>query len=139
MSKYSKYQKIKEKRTAGLHPVWRGIGCLMVIILPTLAYFSSLALLKIGLEKGWPIPRSLLGFVEFPKWVWKYHVTTNLLSPIANYPNFYAILVFTLVILILLSGIFSLLYSIMYRLVGPPQYSEVDAPPVKGRDLRKSR
>lgn len=139
MSKYSKYQRIEEKRPTGLNPVWRGIGCLMAIVLPTVSYFSSLELVKVGLDKGWPIPRGLLGFVEFPAWVWKYHVTTNILNPIASYPNFYAILVFTIVILILLSGIFSVLYAFIYRLVGPPQYSEVDAPPLKGRNIKKSR
>lgn len=139
MSKYSKYQRPKQERPTGSRPIWRGIGCLMAIILPVVGYFSSLELLIKGLEKGWPIPITLLGYVEFPKWVWKYAVTTNLLSPIANFPNFYAILVFTIVISILLSGIFSLVYSIIYRLVGPPQLSEVDAPPVKGRKIKKSR
>jgi len=139
MSKYSKYQKPQQKRSAALHPIWRGIGCLMAIILPTIAYFSSIEFVKIGLTKGWPIPQSLLGFVQFPDWVWKFHVLANLFSPIAHFRDFYAILLFTLVILIILSGIFSLLYSIIYRIVGPPQLSAVDAPAIKGRNIKKSR
>jgi len=139
MSKYSKYQKQKTHRPTELLPIWRGIGCLMAIILPAIAYFGSIEFVRIGLTKGWPIPLNLLGFVQFPKWVWKFPLTTNLLSPIANYQNFYAILVFSIVILVILSGIFSLFYAIIYRLVGPPVRTEFDAPPVKGRNIRKSR
>ena len=31
----------------------------------------------------------------------------------------------------LLTGVFSLLYSIVYQLIGPPRYTAVDAPPSK--------
>lgn len=139
MSKYSKYQKPEYKRPLGMHPLWRGIGCLMAIIFPIVSYFGAIEFIRIGLGKGWPIPQSLLGLVQFPDWVWKYRILINLLSPIASFPNFYAVLVFTLVFVILLSGIFSLLYSIIYRIVAPPILSDVDAPPIKGRRIKKSR
>lgn len=139
MSKYSKYQKQEYKRPLGLHPIWRGIGCLIAVILPIISYFGSLEIIKIGLAKGWPIPQSLLGFVTFPIWVWKYSILTNLLAPITIIPNFYAVVVFTIVLTIILSGILSLVYSIIYRIVAPPQLSDVDAPPIKGRKVKKSR
>jgi hypothetical protein len=139
MSKYSKYQKKEYKRPLGLHPIWRGIGCLVAVILPIISYFGSIELLKIGVEKSWPIPQSLLGFVQFPLWVWKYQILTNILAPITIIPNFYAIVVLTIVLTIILSGILSLLYSIIYRMVAPPLLSDVDAPPIKGRRVKKSR
>jgi hypothetical protein len=139
MSKYSKYQKPPKDTKPIMHPIWRGIGCLMAIILPALSYLGAIEFVNIGLTKGWPIPTGLLGFVEFPVWVWKVPILTILLYPIATFRNFYAIMVFTIVILILLSGILSFFYSVLYRIVGPPVLTPVDAPPIKNRKVRKSR
>jgi hypothetical protein len=139
MGKYSKYQKPPKDLKAPMHPLWRGIGCLMAIILPALSYLGAVEFVKLGLTKGWPIPVSLLGFVLFPEWVWNVSFLAGLLLPIATYRNFYAVMVFTFVILILLSGILSLFYSILYRIVGPPRLTPLDAPPIKGRKVKKSR
>ena len=138
MSKFSKYQKPPKEIKTISHPIWRGIGCLMAIILPVLSYFGAIEFINAGLANGWPIPVGLLGFVEFPIWVWNVPILANLLRPIATFPNFYAVLVFTIVFLILISGILSFFYSLLYRIVGPPALSPLDAPPVKGK-VRKSR
>jgi hypothetical protein len=36
-------------------------------------------------------------------------------------------------------GLLSVLYSFMYRLVGPPRYGPYDAPQIKGSKPRRSR
>jgi hypothetical protein len=139
MSKYSKYQKPPKEIKPALHPIWRGIGCLMAIILPVLSYFGAIEYINTGLTKGWPIPTGLLGFVKFPVWIWKVPILGNILQPIATFRNFYAILFFTIVFLIVLSGILSFFYSVLYRIVGPPVLSPIDAPPIKNRKVKKSR
>jgi quinol-cytochrome oxidoreductase complex cytochrome b subunit len=139
MGKYSKYQKQPKELKPAMHPIWKGIGCLMAIFLPALSYIGALELVKTGLNNGWPIPANLLGFVQFPEWVWKVSLLAGLLRPITSFRNFYVVIIFTLVILILLSGILSLFYSILYRFIGPPRLSPLDAPPIKGRKVRKSR
>lgn len=139
MGKYSKYQKQPTDYKKVTHPIWRGIGCLMAIVLPVLSYLSAIEYVKVGVVNGWPIPYGLLGFVKFPDWVWKVPVLNNILRPISTFHNFYAILFFTAVFLILISGVLSLFYSIMYRVVGPPVLSPVDAPPIKNKRVKKSR
>lgn len=139
MGKYSKYSKQPTNLKPATHPLWRGIGCVMAIILPIFSYLGAIEFVNTGVPNGWPIPRGLLGFVKFPDWVWKVPVLNNILHPIATYRNFYAILVFTIVFVILLSGILSVFYTIMYRIVGPPTLTPVDAPPIKNRKVRKSR
>jgi quinol-cytochrome oxidoreductase complex cytochrome b subunit len=139
MGKYSKYQKQPKYSKPVSHPIWRGIGCLMAIILPVLSYLGAIEFVKTGLVKGWPIPIGLLGFIRFPAWVWKVPILAEIFNPLATFRNAYAILVFTIVFLILSSGVLSLLYSILYRIVGPPVLSPVDAPPIKNRKVRKSR
>jgi hypothetical protein len=138
MGKYSKYAP-PPKESEGMHPIWRGIGCLMIIILPALSYTGAIELLNYGLSKYWPIPAGILGFIRFPDWVWKVPLLAGIARPIATYQNLYAVLIFTLVILVFLSGIFSLFYSILYRVIGPPRLTPMDAPPIKNRKVKKSR
>lgn len=137
--KYTKYDNKEPKPEKKLHPVWRGIGCLLMIIVPTVSYFTALEIIKIGISRGWEFPPYFLGFVKFPDWVWKFKVTAYLAGPISTFPNLLAVLAITIVLVIAFSGIFSFLYSLLYKVVGPPRYTELDAPAVKGRRVRKSR
>ena len=111
----------------------------MAIILPVLSNLAAIEFVNIGIIKGWPIPTGLLGFARFPIWVWKVPILVNLIQPIVAYRNIFAILLFTILFLILMSGIVSFFYSILYRIVGPPVLTPVDAPPIKNHSGRKSR
>jgi len=111
----------------------------MAIILPVLSFLSAIEFVNTGITKGWPIPTGLLGFVKFPAWVWKVPILANLLQPITTYRNIFAILIFSIIFLILISGFLSFLYAILYRIVGPPVLTPVDAPPIKYDNVKKSR
>ncbi len=44
-----------------VHPVWRGIGFIMIILIPALSYVATLRLLELNGQKGWyPIPPEFL-------------------------------------------------------------------------------
>ena len=139
MSKYTKYQKptiIKENK---IHPIWRGIGCILALILPVVSYFLSIEFVNYGLANNWPIPKELLGYVHNPGQIWVINLPTNIIKPITSYPNLLAVILLTFVILILLTGLISWFYSLLYRVIGPPHLSPLDAPPIKTRNVRKSR
>ena len=139
MSKYSKYHKPLKPISNGIHPIWRGIGCLLILILPVLSYKSAIELVNFAISKYWPIPQNMLGFIQFPDWVWKIRFLSILAQPIANYRNLSAVIFFSFVLLVFLSGVFSLFYAILYRFIGPPRLTPLDAPPIKGRKVKKSR
>ena len=139
MSKYTKYQKPKVIEKKRIHPIWRGIGCILALILPVISYFLSIELINYGLVNDWPIPKELLGYVHIPGQIWVVNLPMNIIRPITGYPNLLAVILFTFVILILLTGLISLIYSLLYRVIGPPQLTPVDAPPIKTRKVRKSR
>ncbi|MFC2028458.1 hypothetical protein ACFLTX_00865 [Chloroflexota bacterium] len=139
MSKYTKYQKVKEHREKRIHPIWRGIGCILALILPVISYFLAVELINYGLANQWPIPIELLGSVNIPAQVWVINLPANIIRPINNFPNLFAVILFTLVILILLTGLISLIYAFLYRVIGPPQLTSIDAPPIKTKKVRKSR
>ncbi|MFN2216592.1 MAG: hypothetical protein ACK2TS_06575 [Anaerolineales bacterium] len=139
MSKYSKYQKPEEFQERKIHPIWRGIGCILALVLPVISYFLAVELVDFGLANEWPIPRELLGNVHIPGQVWVVNLPSNIISPINRFPNLLAVILFTFVILILLTGLISWIYSLLYRVIGPPQLSPIDAAPIKTKKVRKSR
>lgn len=129
MSKYSKYQRPPFEKPSEQHPIWRGIGCLLAIILPLMSYAAAVLLVRHGLSHGWPIPPELTGYIEFKDWVWKTPLISNLARPIANCKDLWAVLITSIIILVFLSGIITTAYAIMRRITGPSQYSPVDVPP----------
>jgi hypothetical protein len=44
------------------HPIWQGIGCLIIIILPVISYVLADLTIKMGLKAHWSfLPYELLG------------------------------------------------------------------------------
>ena len=62
MGKYSSYSRPKPKpRNVGVHPVMRGIGCIMMVVVPILSYGIAALLVNYGATHGWPIPAEWFG------------------------------------------------------------------------------
>jgi len=137
MAKFSKYQTPKKEAERDLHPVWRGIGCLLWIIVPVMAYASAVLIVN-ALAAAGMIPAGLLGSIPFPDWVFKTPFLALLARFIDSLDNILAILVFFVAMLVVLTGIFWTLYAWVYQMAGPPRYSALDAPPA-GKATKKSR
>ena len=128
---YSERRKIAAKKR-GPHPIWQGIGCLIIILLPIISYALADATIQAGVKAGWNfLPYELLGAPQFPDFVWKVWQLARLARPIAQIDNLYANLVLTGVYAISFGGLASLGYSIVYRSIGPPRYGPQDVPPPK--------
>ena len=129
MGKYEKYhRKSPEKRR--MNPIWRGIGCILIIVVPLLAYWMMLVSVPLIIATG-KIPYQLLGHVHFHEWVFKLRITTLIASFISNINNLWINIIMFFVMLLILTSVASLLYSMIYALIGPARYSELDAPPSK--------
>jgi hypothetical protein len=129
MEKYAKYhRKARVKRE--LNPVWRGIGCILIIVVPLLTFGMMLISVPSVLATG-KIPYQLLGRVHFPDWVFKLRITATIASFINSFDNLWVYIITFFVILLILTSVASLLYSLIYKLVGPARYTEMDAPPAK--------
>jgi len=118
MGKYDRYDKPKIKsQQQKMHPVWRGIGCLMLILIPVMAYAAADVFLQaapgLGLfPRSGDIYRNIdLGYITLPFSMGE-----------AVFTIFFAVLGFVA---------FSLVYSMVYRVAGPPKYGPTDAPPPK--------
>jgi len=109
--------------------IWRGIGCVLMLVVPLASWILAAASVQWALERGWPIPAQLLGYPVVPKILWNLSAFAPIVVPIQSQQNLYAIVVVFLLYLILGGALISLAYALVYRLVGPPLYSAIDAPP----------
>lgn len=64
MGKYqTSYRRMDEQETKrkGVHPIWRGVGFVMIVLIPFMGYAGALVLLDLNKQYHWyAIPRDLL-------------------------------------------------------------------------------
>lgn len=132
MSKYrsSTLVKVKE-RTRQPHYLWRGIGCVMMLILPAISYVLGTLVIDALIDARYYIPVQLRGYPALPSLFYKSDGLMTILGPILRINNLYAYLTATFMIMLLLGGTISLVYAVIYRMFGPSRYSPLDAPPPK--------
>ena len=138
MGRYTSYQREKPKAKRNqVHPVMRGIGCILLVLVPIIAYGTAVYVVDYGVSKGWPIPFSWLGMVSIPPLLLKLAGLSVVWNFLQAQNNLTANLVFALIITIVIFGILSILYGFMYRLFGPPEYGPPDEPPIRGRKVKR--
>lgn len=123
MSKYEKYniRPSREKRWR-IHPLWRGVGCLLLIIVPIAAYAGSFILVRENNERHWvEVPREVMGYLSLPFDLGRIYYL-NLLVAVA--------------LIVVIFALITVLYGIIYSSFGPPRYGPMDSPPVGKFDKR---
>ncbi len=131
MGRYSIRQAERKEAPKGPHPIWNGLGCLMAIIIPAMSIALSVVALDLILANKWPFPYQLLGYPRFPDFLFYTKGLANIFGTIDGVKNLYAYIALSLVFSIILGGFISVLYALIYRVVGPSKYGPTDAPPVK--------
>lgn len=129
MSKYVKYR-IKPKPPKVLNPIWRGIGCILLVVVPLIA-FGLMLLLVPSLKATGKVPYQLIGYVHFPDWAYKVIIISSIARFIGGLNDLWLSIITFFVIVLILTTVASLLYSWIYSLVGPARYTALDAPPSK--------
>jgi hypothetical protein len=124
MGKYDAYarQKSTHDEKQKVNPIWRGIGFLMMVLIPIGSYLASVELLRQNATQAWfPIPTDLL---------------TNIFSD----SYIFVKLFMTVIIAILVYAAFTLLRFLGNILFGPPRYGPLDSPPLKANGkIHKAR
>jgi hypothetical protein len=141
MTKYTTANQRRRQtpREEELHAIWRGIGCLFILIVPTMSYFLAAASVQLAVDQNWPMPYQLMGYPVMPDLLWKAAGLTSLLVFIQSQNNLYAVLTVTLVYVVIFSALVSFIYAFVYRYVGPSRYGPQDAPPPKIKVKRYKR
>ena len=122
MSKFSRFETTArpKERPWSIHPIWQGIGCLMMVLIPLMSYAGAVLLVDANLQYRWvPFPREFIG------------------PP--GRPLLYSQLGVTVLLSMFGFMVFVIIYSIIYRFVGPSKYGPTDAPPVQQRKVRSTK
>lgn len=139
MGKYSSVKKKEVIRDRSPHAIWRGIGCMMFILVPILSIAIAVETVDYGIEQKWRIPYQLLGYPALPDFFRLSNVIWAATEPIRSTQHFYAYATASMVVMLILGAIISVLYSIVFQVMGPPRYGPTDVPPLKIKGMKKSR
>jgi len=112
----------------GPHPIWRGFGCIISLIIPIISYAGAFMLIDIGSQLGWPIPYQLMGPPAIHPLLWKIDALIPFWAFIQSQNNLYAILSLAFLFTVILESLTSIVYALMYR-SAVPRYRPLDAPP----------
>ena len=127
MGKYNKF-KYKGKEKPQQNPLLRGFGCIIMVVLPLFTF--GLTVLSIPpLIATRLVPFQLLEQVNFPAWVFRTPGLSDVAIFIRGINNLWLSVIVFFIILMLITGISSLIYVSVLQVIGPPRYSEIDAPP----------
>ncbi len=140
MTKYTSYSRTPPKpRNVGVHPVMRGIGCIMIVVVPILAYGAAVLLVNYGATHGWPIPPGWFGTPTFHPLLWRLQGLQPILQFLQAQNNLQANIIFAIALTVVIGGIMSMIYGYTYTLFGPPRYGPQDAPPIRIKVKRYKR
>lgn len=123
------YRKPQQDRPWKVHPAWRGIGCILFLIVPIMAWVGAMLLMQSNVKL--PLPYEMTKVVVIPA----IHVREidKIIVTINEYFNSIGFrsgqLFFTIIFLFIGYGVLALLYSILYKMAGPPRYGPFDVPP----------
>ncbi len=140
MGKYKSSATRREKPVSqGTHFIWRGLGCLMMIIIPVISFASAFELVKYGLANGWPIPYQLLGTPKLPDIFYKVDALWLIFGRLTGIQHLYAYAAIGFLVMIMISGVISVIYAAAYRVLGPSRWGPMDMPPPKFRPKKYTR
>ena len=128
-----------KKKPEEVSEAWRGIGCILIIVVPIISWFSGTQLVNYALTHHMSIPPELLGRPGLPDIINRSYGLRVVFGPLAQTQNLYANLLAALICLIVISSLTSLIYAVVARIMNPDSYGPTDAPPPKRKLARKTK
>ena len=140
MGKYSSTTQKEStlKKNKEPHPIWRGIGCVMMIVIPAISIFIGNGIVDLAVANKWRLPSELLGYPQIPDILYKSAGLKPYLY-LLKVQNLYAYIVASLICMVVISSLISLVYAIAYRIANPYRYGPLDEPPSRIKAKKHSR
>lgn len=114
MGKYqTSYRRADEQSTKrkGVHPIWRGVGFVMIVLIPFMGYAGAMVLLDLNKQYHWyAIPRDLLATGQAD-------------------PLLYVKIGLSILVTLVFYAILTLVTFIINRIFAPSPYGPYDVPP----------
>jgi len=116
------------------HPIWRGIGCILVVVILMMSYATADLLIQENFHQGWVV---LPPYLNLPLSIPSVSIPSVGTTPAINISYFFANLTVTLVLALMLFTIISIIYSIFYRASGGGRPGPMDAAQIKRRGKQR--
>ncbi|MGB2962968.1 MAG: hypothetical protein WBB69_03185 [Anaerolineales bacterium] len=101
MGRYQQYERETKETSEGVHPIWRGIGFLLMGIIAVMSYAGANLLVEANKTRGWvAVPYGIQGGVSWA-------------------PDLYAELIVTFFLILIGFGIMTIVYSLIYKVSRP--------------------
>ena len=141
MGKYNSRQNVRKgpNPKTTVNPYMRGIGCLMMVIVPVFSYLGAADLVKTQ-SFGWQfLPAEWYNQITIPA-----NLTGNVIFGLVSgwfveneiYP---AALVIAAVFTFVAGGLISIVFGYMYTLMAPSKYGPTDVPPPRVKTKKYKR
>lgn len=118
----------------------RGIGCILFVIIPIVAYEVS-KLVAAGPARAWGfIPREWFSAPQLPEALRNLEGIRNAWAFVLANVNLTTLnLILTAVITVVIYGIMSIIYGYMYSMMAPSRYGPTDVPPPRVKTKKYTR
>jgi len=101
MGRYQQYQRDGRDEPTNVHPIWRGIGFLLLAVIAVMSYAGANLLVEANKTKTWiRVPAGIRGGVSWA-------------------PDLYAELIVMFFLMMIGFGVITIIYSIIYRISRP--------------------
>ena len=123
------YRQKKDQRPWKIHPAWRGIGCVLLLLIPIMSWFGSEMFLQTNSKVALPWQLTRVVAIPYTRVV----PVDRIIAPVNHFFSanglIFGQLFFTIILTFIGFGIMGFLYAVLYRVVGPPRYGPFDVPP----------
>jgi hypothetical protein len=129
MGKHNYHREERITRKPEIHPIWRGIGFLFMILIPVISYAGALVLIEQNNKNGWlPFPYDLVAN------------QTHILFRLFGDPMIHIKLVLMVALMFVLYSVFAMITFATNSAFGASRYGPYDLPPVsRPKNMRKAR
>ncbi len=124
-----KYRKEQQERRWKINPVWRGIGCLLIIMVPIMAWFAAQLIMQSNTSLPLPADMRKTMTIRYINVVQVDRVIADINRFSATHGLVAGQFFFTVLLMFIGFGLLSVVYAVMYRIAGPPRYGPFDIPP----------
>jgi hypothetical protein len=124
-----KYRKERQEKPWEIHPVWRGIGCALILLIPIMAwyaaslFFQTNTKIRLSYEITKPVTLPYTQISEIDQ------IITDINHYTVSHHLSVGQFLFSIVLMFIGFGILSLIYAIMFKAAGPSRYGPFDVPP----------
>lgn len=126
-----KYEKKRQERPWKVHPVWRGIGCFMAILIPVMAWAGANVMMGSNVPIKLPDQFNTPIYFKLTEYDWMNQAILWLNDNLGGRGLTLSQVAYFVIFLLVGFLVLVILYGVIYRLMGPPKYSPLDSPPIK--------